>query len=173
MTYAWLVSLILVFVVFIVAAVAASKSASSDTSGENNMVSDAPAASFTGVWTALVLIVIAIVGTVIMRRYQTSMAIGFLLGLVFIMTQQMLILFAIFVERSQIPNETKTFTGSQQAMAIFAWFLFLIYAAFGLMLAVFRDDVIKEELPSSDGIAQSNDFAEQGGSPQYDDDAQE
>lgn len=72
------------------------------------------------------------------------MAIGFLLGLVFIMTQQMLILFAIFVERSQIPNETKTFTGSQQAMAIFAWFLFLIYAAFGLMLAVFRDDVIKE-----------------------------
>ena len=32
------------------------------------MVSDAPAASFTGVWTALVLIVLAVVGTVIMRR---------------------------------------------------------------------------------------------------------
>jgi hypothetical protein len=27
------------------------------------------------------------------------------------------------------------------------------------------------ELPSSDGIAQNNDFAEQAGSPQYDDDA--
>ena len=72
------------------------------------------------------------------------MAIGFLLGIVFIMTQQMLILFAIFVERAQLPKQSQTFTGSQQAMAIFAWFLFLIYAAFGLMLAIFRDDVIKE-----------------------------
>jgi len=32
------------------------------------MIEDAPAASFTGVWTALVLIVLAVVGTVIMRR---------------------------------------------------------------------------------------------------------
>ena len=78
------------------------------------------------------------------------MAIGFLLGIVFIMTQQMLILFAIFVERAQLPKQSKTFTGSQQAMAIFAWFLFLIYAAFGLMLAIFRDDVIKEgKVPSN------------------------
>ena len=60
------------------------------------------------------------------------------------MTQQMLILFAIFVERSQIVGETQSVRGSQQAMAIFAFFLFLIYAAFGLMLAIFRDDVIKE-----------------------------
>jgi len=72
------------------------------------------------------------------------MAIGFLLGIVFIMTQQMLILFAIFVERAQLPNQSQTFIGSQQAMAVFAWFLFLIYTAFGLMLAIFRDDVIKE-----------------------------
>lgn len=72
------------------------------------------------------------------------MAIGFLLGIVFIMTQQMLILFAIFVERAQLPKQSQTFTGSQQAMAVFAWFLFLIYTAFGLMLAIFRDDVIKE-----------------------------
>lgn len=56
----------------------------------------------------------------------------------------MLILFAIFVERSQIVGETQSVRGSQQAMAIFAFFLFLIYAAFGLMLAIFRDDVIKE-----------------------------
>ena len=32
------------------------------------MIKDAPAASFTGVWTALVLIVLAVVGTIIMRR---------------------------------------------------------------------------------------------------------
>lgn len=60
------------------------------------------------------------------------------------MTQQMLILFAIFVERSQIIGESETVKASQKAMAVFSYFLFLIYAAFGLMLAVFRDDVIKD-----------------------------
>lgn len=46
------------------------------------------------------------------------MAIGFLLGLVFIMTQQMLILFAIFVERSQTPGETQTFIGILRILPI-------------------------------------------------------
>jgi len=60
------------------------------------------------------------------------------------MTQQMLILFAIFVERSQISGESKAVKSSQEAMAVFSFFLFLIYASFGLMLVVFRDDVIKD-----------------------------
>lgn len=61
---------VLVFVVFIVAAVQASKSQTADTSGDT-LAGDAPVASFSGVWTALILIVLAIVGTVIMRRVRT------------------------------------------------------------------------------------------------------
>eukprot|EP01038_Epipyxis_sp_PR26KG_P004523 gene4523-6388_t len=155
-TYAWLVSLVLVFSVFIIACVAASKLTGAK----------ATAAAFAAVWTALLLIALSIVGTIIMRRYQSAVSIGYLLGNIFVMTQQMLIIFAIFVERSRLPAsdiETPTVRSAQQAMAVFAFFLFLIYAAFGSMLAVFRDDIIKEELPMSDSAYDSSAGREEGG----------
>jgi len=73
-------------------------------------------------------------------------SIGFLLGVIFVMTNQMLIIFALYVDTSNDPSNTLAQKSSQQAMAVFAWFLFMIYSAFGLMLAVFRNDVIKEEV---------------------------
>jgi len=107
------------------------------------------AAGFAAVWTVLLLILLSAMGTYIMRRLQTALAIGFFLGIIFIMTQQMLILFAFFVERSKQPNQAPSVVSSQQAMAVFAFFLFLVYAAFGSILAVFRNDVIKpNETPS-------------------------
>jgi hypothetical protein len=74
------------------------------------------------------------------------MATGLFLGVIFVMTQQMLIIFAIFVERSQVNASTQTLavTQSQQAMAVFSWFLFMIYAGFGMMLYVFRNDLVTE-----------------------------
>eukprot|EP00597_Dinobryon_sp_UTEXLB2267_P002776 CAMPEP_0170074476 /NCGR_PEP_ID=MMETSP0019_2-20121128/11773_1 /TAXON_ID=98059 /ORGANISM="Dinobryon sp., Strain UTEXLB2267" /LENGTH=93 /DNA_ID=CAMNT_0010284803 /DNA_START=329 /DNA_END=610 /DNA_ORIENTATION=+ len=91
------------------------------------------------------------------------------------MTQQMLILFAIFVERSQLIGESQTVKSSQQAMAVFSFFLFLIYAAFGLMLVVFRDDVIKDETIDSNnmGEGQHQQYDEQEGNNQYDEEGNE
>ncbi len=65
------------------------------------------------------------------------------------MTQQMLIVFAIFAERAQHPS-AMIVQQSEEAMTVFAFFIFLVYAAFGSMLAVFRDDVIKDAVPSYD-----------------------
>lgn len=70
---------------------------------------------------------------------MTPLVIGAILGIIFIMCQQMLIIFAIFVDRSKIPGESPTVIASQQAVAVFAFFLFLVYAAFGALLATFRD----------------------------------
>lgn len=60
------------------------------------------------------------------------------------MTQQTLIVFAIFVERSGKVDQTMSAKQSQQALAVFFFFLFLIYSAFGTMLSVFRNDIIKD-----------------------------
>lgn len=79
-------------------------------------------------------------------QYQTAISIGFLLGVIFVMANQMLIIFAIYVEASRDPSNSGVQKSSQEAMAVFAWFLFMIYAAFGIMLATFRNDVIKEGL---------------------------
>jgi hypothetical protein len=63
----------------------------------------------------------------------------------------MLILFSVFTERAgkTAAGTTPTAkTQSQQAFAVFSFFLFMIYGFFGLLLAVFRNDIIVE------GIAQ-------------------
>lgn len=148
MTHAWIISLVLVFVVFIVACVAASRIASG--TGDSNDQAADTSASFSAIWTALLLIFISVLGTIIMRRYQTALSIGFLLGVIFIMTQQMLIIFAIFADRAQDQSASTTQIQSVEAMAVFAFFLFFIYAVFGSMLAVFRDDIIKQEISSVD-----------------------
>ena len=70
------------------------------------------------------------------------MAIGLFLGVIFIMFNQMLIMFGIFVERSQVPGQPLPRVQSQQAMAVFAWFLLTVYFLFGSLLYVFRNDII-------------------------------
>ena len=145
-TIAWLLSLVFVVCAFIVACVAANKMASSSTTST-------PAA-FACIWTCLVLIVLSVLGTVIMRRFQSAISIGFFLGVVFVMSNQMLILFAIFAERSQVIGATagKEVQQAQQAMAVFSFFLWLVYGFFGLVLGIFRNDVVKEESLSGDAM---------------------
>ncbi len=77
-------------------------------------------------------------------QYQTSLAIGFFLGVVFVMCQQMIILFSIFTESSKAAGQTDSDVAAQQAMAVFSFFLYVIYGLFGVLLSVFRFDIIKE-----------------------------
>lgn len=79
-----------------------------------------------------------------MRKFQTPLAIGYFLGIIFILTNQMLIIFAIFVDHaSTVSGQSLSAKQAQNAMASFSFFIFLVYAIFGTMLAVFRDDIIK------------------------------
>jgi len=127
---------VLVFIAFIIACVSASNMSKQPTG---------KAAGFAGVWTVLLLVVISGLGQWTMRKGLTQLSIGFFLGVLFIMVQQMLILFAIFVDRSKIPGQSDSVVSSQQAMATFSFFLFLVYTVFGTLLAVFREDVLKKD----------------------------
>lgn len=77
---------ILVFAAFICACFAASRLRGGGSGND--------AAGFAAVWTSLLLIAISILGTMIMRKFQSPLAIGFLLGVILVMNFQMLILFA-------------------------------------------------------------------------------
>lgn len=60
------------------------------------------------------------------------------------MTNQMLIIFAIFVDHaSTVSGQSLSAKQTQNAMASFSFFIFVVYLIFGTMLAVFRDDIIK------------------------------
>jgi hypothetical protein len=70
--------------------------------------------------------------------------VGGFLGVIFVMSQQMLILFAIFANRAQLSGQTKKVVQAQEALATFCFFIFLVYMLFGGLLAVFRHDIIQE-----------------------------
>ena len=74
------------------------------------------------------------------------MSIGFFLGVVFVMSNQMLILFAIFADRAHQVGaaDGTSVQQAQQAMAVFSFFLFVVYGFFGGVLAIFRNDVVKD-----------------------------
>ena len=128
----------LVFIAFIVGCVAASR----ETGGSS-------ALGFAAIWTVILCVILSIGGTLVMRKFQTSLAIGFFLGVVAVMSQQMLIIAAIFAgeadARSDDDPASKDQKSAESAMAVFAMFLFAVYSAFAVLLAVFRKDLIRDE----------------------------
>eukprot|EP00607_Mallomonas_marina_P008017 CAMPEP_0182417428 /NCGR_PEP_ID=MMETSP1167-20130531/1913_1 /TAXON_ID=2988 /ORGANISM="Mallomonas Sp, Strain CCMP3275" /LENGTH=159 /DNA_ID=CAMNT_0024591007 /DNA_START=177 /DNA_END=656 /DNA_ORIENTATION=- len=133
---AWYLSLLLVAIGFLVVCVAISYMKS------NN--AESSAAAFAGIWTMLLLIAVSVSTTIIMRRFPTSIAIGFLLGIFFILSNQMLIVFAIFIYHAKSEAIDKDIKQGDNAFAAFSFMLFIVYMVFGTMLAVFRKDVIQE-----------------------------
>ena len=85
-----------------------------------------------------------------MRKYRTSLAVGFFLGVMAITSQQMLILFAIFVGRAD-DAENDSERSADRAFAAFCFILFVVYTLFTLLLATFRQDIISESDTSKFG----------------------
>jgi len=92
-TFAWILAVLLVLIAFIIACVSASR-----LRNVNSNASGSSAAGFAAVWTCIMLLFISGSGTVIMRKFCTPLAIGLFLGIIFIMANQMLILFVVFAD---------------------------------------------------------------------------
>lgn len=60
------------------------------------------------------------------------------------MANQMLIIFAMFADRAQT-DETKKLRDINAAVATFSFFLAVVYSIFGILLTIFRFDVVKVE----------------------------
>ena len=104
---------------------------------------------FAAIWTVLLMIALTVGGTLVMRRYQTPLAIGFFLGCVVVMSNQCLILTAVFGAESETHNDKPA-----GAFAVFSFFLFAVYGIFAGMLALFKADLVqKENMPTTDPAA--------------------
>ena len=89
----------------------------------------------------MLCIFISIGGTIVMRKFQTGFAIGIFLGVVVVMANQCLMMVAIFGEMSKDKDEDKgSKKSADDAAAVFAFFLFVVYALFASLLAVFRPE---------------------------------
>ncbi|CAM9907907.1 unnamed protein product [Discosporangium mesarthrocarpum] len=132
--YAWFTSIVIVVIAFICACAFTAHSGGYGSG----------ALEFSAIWTVLLLIGLSVGGSLVMRKYRTSLAVGFFLGVVMIMSQTMLILFAIFAGRATTTNDSDE-PASDRAFAAFCFFLFMVYSTFAGMLAVFREDIILDD----------------------------
>ena len=74
------------------------------------------------------------------------------------MSQQMLIISAIFSGEAEArsefdDDENQDEAAADTAMAVFSIFLFIVYSVFTLLLAVFRNDLIRDDTLEPDDPA--------------------
>merc|ERR1719231_2116571 len=87
-TYVWFTTLVFVFCFVITAMVMASNN-----DGRTGSKSD----GFAAIWTMLLIIGLSIGGTLVMRKFQTPLAVGFFLGVCVMMSVNMFSLFVLFL----------------------------------------------------------------------------
>eukprot|EP00752_Nemacystus_decipiens_P008891 g7936.t1 len=99
------------------------------------------AASFASVWTLFMVIAVSVAGTVILKKYHTPLAVGTLLGLTTMMSQFMFVLFAVFLALAEYAD-TGSLARGDRTMAVFSFFLFLLYGLFSFVLGRYRTTVM-------------------------------
>ncbi|CCI41851.1 hypothetical protein ABG067_005903 [Albugo candida] len=147
-TYLWFSTLVVGFMYAITAIVAAVEN-----SGRN--LSDSKSLGFAGIWAMILMIGLSVGGTLVMRKFQTPLAVGFFIGVVIMMSFQMFSLTVLFVGESYLAkeertlfNKTDTNIHTNEAAAVFSFFMFTLYAIFGAVLVKHRSIVIRE-VPST------------------------
>ncbi|CAI5705668.1 hypothetical protein KXD40_000822 [Peronospora effusa] len=142
-TYLWFSTMLFGFMYAIAAIVAA---VNNDGKGE----SDSKSLGFVGVWAMILIVALSVGGTMVMRNHRTPMAVGFLIGVVLMMSLQMFSLSIIFagaaylarIERDK--GDKHTNVHSNDAGSVFSFFMFILYAFFTIVLVRYRNIVIKE-----------------------------
>lgn len=88
------------------------------------------------VWTTVLQLVVIVVGTFIIKRYSTSFSVGFLLGMVIVISQQHLLVGITFAHTSY-GNWFENAIFSNMSFALFAF-----YFLFGIILMQFKTSIM-------------------------------
>ncbi|GAB5035077.1 Hypothetical protein NocV09_02300920 [Nannochloropsis oceanica] len=135
--YLWYLNALLSIAYVIVAIAAAANQKDLETATTNH------AAGFAAIWSMIILFLIIVGGTITMKRLKTPIATGVFLGASIMFSQMELLLFAIFVGLAKMSNGDVE-RRSNNAMAVFSFFLFVLYAVFSVCLFFLRHYVIDD-----------------------------
>jgi zinc transporter ZupT len=109
------------------------------------------------VWTGLVHLALGVLGTFVLKRFPTSFSVGFFLGVLVVLANQNIILYASFHKYSQGSIR------SNQVFATLGFVLFVVLTFMSLLLVHFKHEVVVAAVES--GMA--------GSAPTTEDEAEE
>ena len=120
---------------------------------------------FAAVWTLLMCMVLAVGGTKVMRDHSSEVHVGFFLGVVVVMAFDMFSLCVLFAGNAKAHAEGSDGKSASEATATFAFFLAVAYGVFAVVLAKFRDEVIRVDSAEDTGSdkAAAGDYGGAGG----------
>lgn len=136
---AWGISLLFVVVYF---SLSIFEMVSLQKSGDGSI-----ALTIAAVWTGLIHLALGVLGTFVLKRFPTSFSVGFFLGVLVVLANQNIILYASFHKYTQ---------GSGKANQVFASLGFLLFAVLtfmSLLLVQFKNDVVISPMETAGGDA--------------------
>ncbi|GAB9474459.1 hypothetical protein Gpo141_00011582 [Globisporangium polare] len=142
-TYLWFITLIFGFMYALAAIVAA-------VNNNGSGMADSKSLGFVGIWAMFLVIGLSVGGTMVMRKYQTPVAVGFFIGVVIMMALQMFSLSVLFAGAAYLARQERdkgdetTSVHSNDAASVFSFFMFVLYLAFSIVLIKHRNVIIKE-----------------------------
>ncbi|KDO22406.1 hypothetical protein SPRG_11358 [Saprolegnia parasitica CBS 223.65] len=110
---------------------------------------------FAGIWMMFLVIALSIGGTLVMRKYPSALSVGFFIGVVVMMAFNMLSLSVLCSGAAYVARLANNGTEeanprgpvhSDEASAVFSFFMFVLYSVFAVVLIKHRAVVIKEGL---------------------------
>jgi len=126
------------------------------------LFTDDRAAAFTLVWMSLIAVVLSITGVIVMRRIRSETALGFFVGVTFIMWNWWLVL---AVQAGDTVIEKKYVDDNENSRlyvemkGLFAVLQFFLYFVFGVLILTWRDDLV-EKVAEDERSVEMNQFEE-------------
>lgn len=118
---------------YAIAAIVAAANNNDDSNGNSKSL------GFVGIWAMFLVIGLSVGGTMVMRKYQTPLAVGFFIGVVIMMALQMFSLAVLFAGAAYLARVEKdkgedTSVHSDEAGSVFSFFMFILYVRAYLQL---------------------------------------
>ncbi len=103
------------------------------------------------IWTGVIHLALGVLGTFVLKRFPTSFSVGFFLGVLVVLANQNIILFASFHKYTQGSPR------SNQVFASLGFVLFVVLSFMSLLLVHFKHEVVVSPLdgavPEDEGDA--------------------
>ena len=94
------------------------------------------ALTIAAIWTGLIHLALGVLGTFVLKRFPTSFSVGFFLGVLVVLANQNIILYASFHKYTQGSGK------ANQVFALLGFMLFAVLSFMTLLLVHFKNDVV-------------------------------
>jgi uncharacterized membrane protein len=98
--------------------------------------------AFASIWSALLLCTLAIGGTMIMRKFHNSLAVGFFMGGIVAASQLFFLLALLFIGYAKDQKFSGSSNKEEAFMAVFALVQSVLLGSFAIILAAHRSEII-------------------------------